>query len=472
MKYLTVFCVLVISYLLQAQVAQAQDEWFAADDTFYLNSLDPLTLDILLNDVLPGGGPGSDTIVYEIGVEDTPNYGEVSYIDESTLLYTNTSDLLNFVDSFQYIVYVYETSTGEVYNLTAQVYIIAGCGEDCVWPGDANSDGIANAWDVLPIGQHYGDVGPARPDASIAWEGQFSETWASPIGEANDVNHVDCDGNGEINDADVIPIDLNYGLTHAKTAHINDPMLDLALFIEFTSDTIAPGATVNADIVLGNEDSLAEDVYGIAFSIFYPAELVDTGSLSIDFSESWLAADGSTSTLLSLYKDLGSGSVEAAITRTDQENTTGFGTLAKMSFVMEEVIISDKTEVFSDIPVELFFGSVTLLDKDGDVISINAFGDEAIIASTNDLNPSPTDFNFRLRPNPAHTISHLDWSTDQAVHHIQLFDQCGRLIRTETPEPQSYSHSLNIHGLARGIYFVKLLNNDSNTIGSRKLIVF
>src|SRR5690606_25373166 len=42
------------------------------------------------------------------------------------------------------------------------------CPTDSVWPGDANSDKIANLWDVLAVAVAYNQTGPARPGATTA----------------------------------------------------------------------------------------------------------------------------------------------------------------------------------------------------------------------------------------------------------------------------------------------------------------
>ena len=42
----------------------------------------------------------------------------------------------------------------------------------CVWPGDADNDGVANNQDLLAIGLAYGNSGPIRSNASLNWNPQ------------------------------------------------------------------------------------------------------------------------------------------------------------------------------------------------------------------------------------------------------------------------------------------------------------
>ena len=81
-----------------------------------------------------------------------------------------------------------------------------------VWPGDANNDGTANVADVLPLGLYYNSTGPARPNASMTWTGQICPPGWNPDQAA----YADCNGDGVIDVADVLPIGLNYNQTHSK----------------------------------------------------------------------------------------------------------------------------------------------------------------------------------------------------------------------------------------------------------------
>ncbi len=78
-----------------------------------------------------------------------------------------------------------------------------------VYPGDANSDGIVDERDILPIGQYYGKTGAVRIGRSIAWNKQFiSQQWI-PLPAC----HADCDGNGVVDSNDVIAIIQNWKAT-------------------------------------------------------------------------------------------------------------------------------------------------------------------------------------------------------------------------------------------------------------------
>lgn len=79
--------------------------------------------------------------------------------------------------------------------------IDSSCVPTSVYPGDANHDQIANHTDLLPIGIHFGETGPVRAGASLAWTAQAADGWGdSLVSTGVDIKHVDTDGNGIIND--------------------------------------------------------------------------------------------------------------------------------------------------------------------------------------------------------------------------------------------------------------------------------
>ncbi len=71
-----------------------------------------------------------------------------------------------------------------------------------VWPGDANSDGIADNLDVLELGLHYTQTGSPRVGVSNNWQPYFANNWTGTITNGKNVNHSDCNGDGIINDDD------------------------------------------------------------------------------------------------------------------------------------------------------------------------------------------------------------------------------------------------------------------------------
>ena len=84
-----------------------------------------------------------------------------------------------------------------------------------MFPGDANNDGVANQYDILPVGVAYGMEGFPRPGASPIWQPQFQPfAWPQnlPVSGVN-LAFVDSDGNGLIDSLDIDAIAFNFAST-------------------------------------------------------------------------------------------------------------------------------------------------------------------------------------------------------------------------------------------------------------------
>ena len=87
-----------------------------------------------------------------------------------------------------------------------------------VWPGDTNDPmdplNIVNQADVLPIGLHWGKTGPKRtchpPGQEMMWMAHTATPWTPD----KNATYADANGDGIVNQADVLVIGLNWGKTH------------------------------------------------------------------------------------------------------------------------------------------------------------------------------------------------------------------------------------------------------------------
>jgi hypothetical protein len=96
-----------------------------------------------------------------------------------------------------------------------------------VWPGDVTNDGIVNYGDRAALNKYIFDAnlraswltGPARYRADAAtnpmtyftWEGQAGAPWATPEG-----CYMDADGNGMVNNWDLLPVKVNFLRTNGS----------------------------------------------------------------------------------------------------------------------------------------------------------------------------------------------------------------------------------------------------------------
>lgn len=343
---------------------------------------------------------------------------------------------------------------------------ISDCFNECVWPGDANNDGIANVWDVLAIGLTYGEVGPPRdlallpvPMAEI-WMGQSAQNWGDTLYTDIDHKFHDCNGDGLIDSSDVSVIDLNYGLTHGKNEGEAATEAQLNVFLEILNTSIGPSDTVTTLIHLADTTGAAVEVYGLAFNLLYPESLIDSSTVNISFGDSWI---GNTDSTISLVKNHLNGTVDAAISRISHENTMGSGMFGIMTFVMEDVLIG-KTESFE---LGLAISNVELLTHNGESVTVGAVGDTVAIVTSVTPTPPPTA-GFKISPNPATYQCLLDFTGSEA-HSIQVFNSTGQMMTTMRIENGVQKMLLPVDAYPSGIYFLNV--HTPKGVVTEKLVV-
>ncbi len=331
---------------------------------------------------------------------------------------------------------------------------------DCVFPGDADYDFVANNFDVLPIGLEFGATGPARPNASTAWYGQFAPDWSNTTTGGVNLKHVDCDGNGEIGFDDIDVIQLNYNRTHdgiMPTNFIETP----EIWLDFDLDTILIDAMmgntiiVEADIMVATDNMPAEDVYGLAFSINYPAALVEEGSVQAAyFNDSWL---GDGSTVLQLEQDIyDEGVIDFGYSRTDMQNVSGFGKIGTVSFVMTDNIIGalGRSSEPEELWLNFYITDIKVIGNTGEELSFSgSHGDVLLTGETTDvLNPTLNEV-INVYPNPASsTINVL--AEDVQIEKVLLYNAVGQLIQ-QNNTANSYQQ-FDASELPGGLYLVSI----------------
>ena len=244
------------------------------------------------------------------------------------------------------------------------------CLPSMVFPGDANHDQVCNNTDLLPLGIHFGQTGPARANASLNWVGQPADDWAGTQANGRNVKHADCDGDSIVNWADTLAINLNYGLTHTSWRPASGGGMRIRFDMPTTS--IAPGDTVSIPISLGTIDTMAMGVYGLAFSIQYDMTLVDSASVWVSYANSWLGTKNID--MLTVDKDFYNlEQMDIGMVRNDQVNRTGYGTIADLIVVINDDLAKRL------IPFTLSFSNIVAVDSAGEFLEITGVPGEAEI---------------------------------------------------------------------------------------------
>ena len=340
----------------------------------------------------------------------------------------------------------------------------------CVWPGDANYDGIVNNADLLSIGIGYGTTGPVRPNATINWVGQPAPYWTDSLLDSTNYKYIDCNGDGIINAGDTVAIVLNYSSTHSRGGGVQAGGPGAPTFLPVVAeDTTYNGDTLTVQLVLGDSAQPANNVYGLAFTLNYDITAIDsTKAATVTFGNSWL---GTAADKISIAKDFKQqGQLQCAVTRIDHTTRSGEGAIGTISVIVTTDNINGKNYVYY---LENFFiSNVTMVDSIGDILPVNSGSGSALVGyfPTGIAQVNSISNLVHIYPNPASNQLQII-SSAGAISEIKITDVTGRevLNRGYSSDAIVTKQLLDISALNPGIYLVEVLT--ANGVAVQKLIV-
>lgn len=344
--------------------------------------------------------------------------------------------------------------------------------EDCVWPGDANNDGVVDVGDLLPIGLAMGQSGTPRLSSNPSgWGAQYAEDWGEDL-NGTDLKHVDANGDQIISSLDTQVVMQNLGLAHRlRSAPQNFTTFELSLNGTLVAE---PGDRVTLDIIAGNSVVITEDVYGFIFPFTYDPRAVDASGVEIIYGEdSWASYD---SPILSLtHNDRTRGRIQSAFTRTNGEGISGFGKIGQLSVVITEDVYGfiDDYEIAdedngSETVITLGGESATVMDGAGHTDAVRVKPFNLTIrrrAPTEVADYDPVTANAYLEdklqvyPNPTSDRLVVHLNGQQEFSTLTLTDVTGRTLRTETGLKTNH-RELRLGDLPNGIYTLTLTTED------------
>ena len=323
---------------------------------------------------------------------------------------------------------------------------------NCVWPGDANHDKIADTNDVLYIGIAYGATGATRPDTSTKWYAHYCADWGKSFSNGANYKHADCNGDGIVDSNDMKAVRLNYGDVHLKTGfdktgNPNNP----PFYLHFTKSMYSPGDTVNANIMLGNSSLPINNAYGFECGINFDPKYVDTSTLKLHFASSWFGTPGKD-VIHFIHSNFGNSAFAFALTRIDHNNISGHGKIGSLSFIIPAGAQMDSTPPIQTIASKLisFDETVIPLYLPGDTLSV----------TTSIISREKAISDIALYPNPATSNLNIE-SNSNLIQSVTIFDATGR-VNFSIPHVRDGKVNIPVNNLPAGIYFVKLgLENGS-----------
>ena len=337
---------------------------------------------------------------------------------------------------------------------TIQKYIT---GVECVWPGDANSDGIANNMDILNIGIAFGSNGFDRDSISINWLGYNVINWNSFFADSTNYKHADCNGDSIVNFKDTVAVSINYGKTHLKR-FANGAFTDPPLFVD-QPDTVYPSQLVESPIIFGEVSNAVQNAYGVAFTITYDKSLIDSGSFNLIPATSWMGTLGGD--LLKFQKDnYSDGTFDVAYVRTNQQNIpVGFGQIGKLSYILQDDI-SGKTAAVK--PLVLSIVNIRAISLDESEITVFGQSDTTNVALYPKGINLPENSFLYFYPNPVKD-DWLNYKANIPLKAIEIYNISGKVLYKYQMTGEK-SGKINLENLENGVYFIKAYSKETSAI--------
>lgn len=335
----------------------------------------------------------------------------------------------------------------------------------CVWPGDADNNGIADNNDLLPIGLAYGTTGIYRYQQGTQWLGYIAANWPDTLADGTNYKHIDCNGNGIINADDTLAIIQNYGLVHNKTEDEIEWRMNVpALLVQLEPDSTQAGDTMYANLVLGDANMAAANVYGLAFTINYDVNVVDTLRTRAVFGNSWL---GTATDKISIAKDLKQGQIKCAVTRIDHTSRTGAGQIGQATFVITTDNINGKSMAYYKMHVWL--SDVMMIDNLGQILEVNA-GQDSTEVEFDPLSVGSLQLaagSLKIQPNPANDVVQITVTRELLGGNLKVMDMEGRSLMEKVVNTTTLK--LETDQLSAGIYLLQV----NTTYGkiTRRLVI-
>jgi hypothetical protein len=332
-----------------------------------------------------------------------------------------------------------------------------------VYPGDTDGDGVANNMDVLNLGIGFANVGPPRAGASLSWVPQPASDWSMSFITGLDYKHADCDGDGAIDFPDTLAIVQNYGQSHVMRVGDLDQVAspsDPTLRIDFPSGNYPAGSHVTVPVTLGTSVVPANNIYGIAFTVNYPANAIDASNVGVSFNGSMFGSVGTNA--VAIRKNFPSAAgIDIAISSTTHMNMSGFGTVCDL-----EVITIDNVsgKLFSTSQGYLKFTNVRLIDKDGNELPFNTQKDTITFSGTSGVIEHSLD-NINVYPNPAKEFIQL--TCDVSFEEVQLVNILGEVVFSSTVNAKEIR--ISTESITNGVYMLRI--GSGTHVSTRRIVI-
>jgi hypothetical protein len=359
--------------------------------------------------------------------------------------------------------------TKKIITLGLGIFLCLGIasGQEKLWPGDVNNNGIVNNIDLLYMADAFFKTGPPRSPSEMGddWsEKDVDALW--PTSFLNGPNHAyaDCNGDGIVI-FEESTIEQNYGLTHGSL--IPDTFAqgiagtNPAIFMDGIMDSLFfEGGAATIRINLGTPSMPVSGIRSIAYTLKYDPNIFDPGIANVLPGQFFSA--GAEDVIQVTNIDPVAGTIDVAMARVGTSPATtisGSGDIGLFFIVIEDDVVG-----LTGDPVEttIYIEKVKAFGEDMNEMVI--YADSAVISIIDDQmvnNTSSIQNETSILVYPQPTSDYLKIETPhQNIHAIELTNLAGQVVLSEQFSiAQQTPINVNTVHLPNGLYLLKTLTN-------------
>jgi hypothetical protein len=352
------------------------------------------------------------------------------------------------------------------------------CASNCVYPGDANNNGVDNDFDILEMGLKYNAAAVARTQIGDHW---MPHTPPTPSTNA----YVDANGDNTVDDLDLIVNKDNWQETHSLYTGAVEGFNTVGTDLQFEriyqasslpifprTDTIVElNGYVVLDVNFGDAVQNITDLHGVTFRVNYDETVLNIyetpfyGVPGLGFTgleNGWLDDDGAGVHSRMILEE---GRAHYVGTRLNQVNYTGGGNIGRLIFIVDPLTPINA----STMSTQVCFEDFKAIRADGTTISIGAQCATILYSDPNYSSVQSIQAvapEISLYPNPISSQLNIDLGEERA-ESIQLFNVLGMEVRSL--KNASGIVEIQKNKLAQGMYTV-VVHFENGTHSSHKVL--
>ncbi|MBZ0100014.1 MAG: T9SS type A sorting domain-containing protein, partial [Taibaiella sp.] len=264
----------------------------------------------------------------------------------------------------------------------------------------------------------------------------------------------DCNGDGTVNNTDLGAVTANSNLSHPKGGRSKGTGSN-DLYFDITNVDLAPGKTVSIPVKFGNATQTISNVYGIGVRVMISG-ITPAVAPTLDNTTSWLAATNA----LNYAYPLNNTAVDWVLARTDQQNTSGQGTIATLNFT-----VPANATVGTDITFS--FDDAVVIDNRGiESYDVNPIDATAKIQFPESVEGVAGNLeSVAIVPNPSGDVANMHIVlAKRDVLTISVTDITGRVVWTANNQYEAGTQRVELPAsiVSSGVYAIRIAGEDNS----------